>query len=255
MLEELLIMNMTAFMLTFARLGSALMIMPGVGDSFISARIRLLFALGFSLVMMPIVAGFMGDIPSGGFALYVLIAMEVIIGLFIGTVARIFMAALDTAGMVISIHSGLANAQLFNPSFASQGSIIGAFLSVTGVVLLFASNLYSVLLYGLYDSYNMFPIGSILIMGDMSEVVTRAVAASFKTGVQIAAPFIIVSFLLYIGMGVLARLMPQIQVFILSLPVQILLSMLTMTLVISAMFMFWLKTYENALTFFFSGGG
>jgi len=155
----------------------------------------------------------------------------------------------------VSIHSGLANAQLFNPAFAAQGSIIGAFLSVTGVVLLFVSNLYSVLLYGLYESYHMFPIGGILVMGDMSEVITRAVAVSFKTGVQIAAPFIIVSFLLYIGMGVLARLMPQIQVFILSLPIQILLSMLTMTLVTSAIFMFWLKKYEDALSFFFSNGG
>ena len=255
MLEELLVLNMTAFMLTFARLGAAIMIMPGVGDSFVSIRIRLLFALGFSLTMMPVVSKFMVDIPTSGAALYLLIMMEVIIGLFIGTVARIFMAALDTAGMVISIHSGLSNAQIFNPSFAAQGSIVGAFLSVTGVVLLFASNLYSILLYGLYDSYNMFPLGGLIATGDMSEVIVKAVAVSFKTGIQIAAPFIVVSFLLYVGMGVLARLMPQIQVFILSLPVQILLSLLTMSLVMSAVFMFWLQKYEEGITFFFSGGG
>lgn len=254
MLAELLVLNMTAFILTFARLGSAIMIMPGVGDSFVSARIRLLFALAFSIVMTPLVANFDSTYPSG-FGLYVLIAVEVIIGLFIGTIARIFMAALDTAGMVVSIHSGLANAQLFNPSFAAQGSIVGAFFSVTGVTLLFASGLYSVLLYGLYDSYNTFPVGITLATGDMSEIVVRAVTVSFRTGIQIAAPFMIVSFLLYVGMGVLARVMPQIQVFILSLPVQILLSMLTMALVISAGMMFWLQKYEDGITFFFSGGG
>ncbi len=254
MLEELLVLNATAFMLTFARLGSALMIMPGVGDSFISTRIRLLFALSFSFIMMPLISNFITEVPTG-FALYVILATEVIIGLFIGTIARIFMAALDTAGMLVSIHSGLANAQVFNPSFAAQGSLFGAFLSVTGIVLLFASNLYGVLLYGLYDSYRMFPIGAEMMTGDMSEVVVRAVATSFKTGVQIAAPFIIVSFLLYVGMGVLARLMPQIQVFILSLPIQILLSLLCMSLVVSAALMFWLHKYEDAINFFFSGGG
>ena len=254
MLAELLVLNMTAFILTFSRLGAAIMIMPGVGDSFVSSRIRLLFALAFSIVMTPLVSEFSGQYPEG-FGLYVLIMIEIVIGLFIGTVARIFMAALDTAGMVASIHSGLANAQIFNPSFAAQGSIIGAFFSVTGVTLLFSSGLYSVLLYGLFDSYNMFPVGAPLIMGDMSEVVVRAVAVSFKTGIQIAAPFMIVSFLLYVGMGVLARVMPQIQVFILSLPIQILLSMLTMSLVISAAMMFWLQKYEDGITFFFSSGG
>ncbi len=254
MLADLFVLNITAFILTFARLGSAVMIMPGVGDSFVSTRIRLLFALSFSIVMTPLVTTFLTDIPEG-FGLYVLIAMEVIIGLFIGTIARIFMAALDTAGMVVSIHSGLANAQIFNPSFSAQGSIIGAFFSITGVVLLFASGLYSVLLYGLYDSYNMFPIGGALMMADMSEVVVRAIAVSFKTGIQIAAPFMIVSLLLYVGMGVLARVMPQVQIFILSLPIQILLSMLCMSLVISAVMMFWLQKYEDGITFFFSGGG
>ncbi|MCB9964211.1 MAG: flagellar biosynthetic protein FliR [Rhodospirillales bacterium] len=255
MLENLLVLNVTAFMLTFARLGAAAMIMPGVGDSFVSSNVRLLFALAFSFVMTPIVAGLLPTPLPTGVALYVLIGAEVIIGLFIGTVTRIFMAALDTAGMVVSIQSGLANAQVFNPSFATQGSVVGAFFSVTGVVLLLSSNLYLVLLYGLYDSYHMFPVGGLPPAGDMSELIARAVSASFMIGVQIAAPFMIVAFILYVGMGVLARLMPQIQIFILSLPVQILLSFLTMSLILSAGFMFWLRRFEEGLSFFFTSGG
>lgn len=252
-LDQFIVFNVLAFMLTFVRLGTALMLMPGIGDSFTPAPIRLLISLGISLVMMPIVANYLPDPLPAGLALYVLIFSEFMIGLFIGTVARIFMAALDTGGMIVSLQSGLASAQLFNPAFSSQGSVVGAFFSVTGVVLLFASNLYMVLIYGLAESYQMFPAGNIPDTGNMAEVVAKSVAASFLIGVQISSPFIVVAFILYVGMGVLARLMPQVQIFILSLPVQILLSLLTMSLVFSAIMMFWLRKYEDGITFFFSG--
>ena len=249
---DFFVFNVFVFILTFVRLGTAMMIMPGIGDSFTPANIRLIIALAISFVFMPIVADFYPDPLPTGFNLYTLILSEFIIGLFIGTVARIFMAALDTAGMVASMQSGLANAQLFNPAFAGQGSVIGAFFSVTGVVVLFASNLYMILIYGLFESYLMFPVGGIPDEGGMAEVVSRAISASFLIGIQLAAPFILVSFMLYVGMGVLARLMPQLQVFILSLPVQILLSMLTMTFIISSLILYWLKKYEEGISFFFS---
>ena len=102
---------------------------------------------------------------------------------------------------------------------------MGAFLSVTGVLVLFASNLHHLLIYGLVESYSMFPVGGVPDTGSMAEMMARAVSAGFLTGFQIAIPFIVVSLLLYIGMGVLARLMAQIQVFILALPIQIILAL------------------------------
>lgn len=248
-IEEFLVTGVFAFILTFVRLGTAIMIMPGVGDSFVSARIRLLIALSLSFVLFPIVMPFMPQVP-GTAQLLSLIIMEFVVGLFYGTVARIFMTAMDTAGMVISLQSGLANAQLFNPSLASQGSLIGAFLSVTGVVLLFATNLHHLLFMGLVESYDFFPVGAIPDTGSMAELMARAVSSAFSVGVKIGGPFIVIILLLYVGMGVLARVMPQIQVFLLALPLQILLSLLTLMLMMSAGFMFWLRSFQDGMTFF-----
>lgn len=254
-IEEFITTGVFAFILTFVRIGAAITIMPGVGDTFTPTHIRLYIALGLSLVMAPTVAPYLpSPIPQTA-ALFVLIVMEFIVGLFIGTVARIFMVALDTAGMLISMSSGLGNAQIFNPSSQAQGSLIGAFLSVTGVVLLFATNLHHLLFMGLVDSYNMFPIGSVPDAGSMAELVSRGIAGSFKIGLQLAVPFMIVSMLIYIGMGVLSRLMPQIQVFLLALPLQILLSLVVMSLTISAIMLFWLRSFEEGMIFFLSGGG
>lgn len=254
-LEQFLTAGVFAFILTFVRIGTALTIMPGIGDSFTPQQIRLYIALGVSLVLAPLVAPMMPSPVPGGMALVTLLIMEFIIGLFIGSIARVMMMALDTAGMVISMQSGLGNAQLFNPAFSSQGSLIGAFLSVTGVIVLFATNMHYLLFFGLIDSYQMFPVGSIPDTGSMADLMAGAVAASFLIGVQISAPFLIVGMIIYIGMGVLSRLMPQIQVFMVAMPVQILISLMTLAIALSAGMLFWAHKFEDGMVYFLKAGG
>lgn len=254
-LEHFLTAGVFAFILTFVRIGTAITIMPGVGDSFTPQTIRLYIALGLSLVLAPLVAPLMPAVIPGGAALFILIIMEFIIGLFIGTMARVFMMALDTAGMIISMQSGLGNAQLFNPAFSSQGSLVGAFLSVTGVIVLMATNMHYMLFYGLVESYKIFPVGTFPLAGNMAEMMASAVGASFLVGVQIAAPFIIVGMLIYIGMGILSRLMPQVQVFMLAVPLQIVILLLTLAIVLSAGMLFWVGRFEEGMMYILSAGG
>lgn len=254
-LDTFLVSGIFAFILIFVRIGTAITIMPGIGDSFIPQQIRLFLALGMALVLSPMIQPFVPNPIPAIPVLFSLILMEFIVGLFIGTVARILMTALDVAGMLISMTSGLANAQVFNPALAAQGSITGALLSMTGVVLLFVTNLHHMLIYGLVESYQMFPIGEVPDSGSMAEMMSRAVSASFMIGFQIAMPFIVVALLLYIGMGVLSRLMPQIQVFMLTLPLQILLSMITLLFVVSSVMLFWLTKFEEGMMFFLTSAG
>jgi flagellar biosynthetic protein FliR len=254
-IEDFLVTGAFAFILTFVRMGTAIMIMPGIGDSFVSQRIRLHIALAVSFVLFPLIMPKLPDPIPGTFALFALIVMEFITGLFFGTIARILMTALDTAGMVVSFSSSLSNAQLFNPSLAAQGSLIGAFFSVTGVVLLFATDLHHLLISGLIESYELFPVGDLPDTGSMAELVARAVSGSFAIGIKIGAPFLVITLLLYVGMGVLSRLMPQVQVFLLALPVQILLSLVTLALVLSAGMIYWLTQFENSMVFFLGGSG
>ncbi len=249
-LEAFLAGGVLAFMLTFTRIGTAIMIMPGLGDSFVSERVRLHMALGISFVLFPLVLPYIPNPIPPLYTLVTLIALELVIGLLIGTVARIFMTALDTAGMVISTQSGLANAQVFNPSLASQGSIIGAFLSMTGVVVLFSLNLHHLLIMAVLESYELFPLGEIPATGSMAEMMAQAVNASFKIGIKLAAPFIVMTMVLYVGMGVLSRLMPQVQVFMIALPLQILLALILLVLTSMAIFVYWAGQFEDNMVFF-----
>lgn len=254
-LQDFLATGILAFILTFVRLGTAVMIMPGLGDSFVPERIRLHLALGLSLALFPLALPYMPNPIPGTFALLSLVVMECVVGLFFGTIARILMMALDTAGMVISSTSGLSNAQLFNPSLAAQGSLMGAFLSVTGVVILFSANLHHLLIVGIAESYELFPLGAVPDAGSMANLVAHTVAQSFAIGVKISAPFIVLILLIYVGMGVLSRLMPQIQVFMLILPIQILLSLVMLMMVLSLIFLYWAQQYEQGMTFFLRSAG
>lgn len=252
--QDFLVTGVFAYLVVFVRFGTAIMIMPGIGDSYVSARIRVLLAAAITFALFPVLFKFMPSEMPGTFGLVLLIMSEFVVGLFFGTIMRIFMSAVDTAGMVVSIQSGLGNAQVFNPQLAGQGSLIGAFLSVTAVVLLFATNLHHLLLMGMFESYEMFPVGALPDSGSMADLVARAVEASFTIGVKMAAPFIIIGILLYAMMGVLSRLMPQIQVFMIALPLQILVALITLSMVLYAMYSYWLGEYEQGMVYFLSNG-
>ena len=111
------------------------------------------------------------------------------------------MSALHVAGVVIGFQTSLANAQIFDPVNAQQGSLMGTFLNVIGVLLIFVTDLHHMMLIALADSYSVFVTGAPLPLGELSQTAARFVAQSFALGLQIAAPFIVVGMVFYIGLG------------------------------------------------------
>lgn len=252
-LESFLETHVFAFILCFTRIGTATMMMPGIGDSFVPANIRLYFTLALSVVLTPFVMTHLPNpLPTGGL-LFTILCLEFLTGALIGSIARIFMSITDTAGMIISFQAGLSNAQLFNPMMAGQGSLIGAFMSVAAAALLFSLNLHHLLIMGLIESYNRFPIGDLPDVGSMTQIVTQSLSAAFLIATQMSAPFIVLILILYAAMGVLSKLMPTLQIFMLAMPVQILLALILLTISISGMLMYFAEQYRDYLGTFLGG--
>ena len=108
---------------------------------------------------------------------------------------------------------------------------------------------------GIMDSYELFPLGGIPDTGSMAELMAKMLSTSFAIGVKIGAPFIVLTLLIYVGMGVLSRLMPQVQVFLLALPLQILLAIILLMFTVTAIFTYWGAQFEDSMVFFMSNGG
>jgi flagellar biosynthetic protein FliR len=254
-LETFLTTGVFAFLMAFVRIGTAIMIMPGIGNTFVPPNVRLYFALGFAFVFFPVIQPRLpAEVPGAGLMMTLLV-FEFIVGMFIGMISRILMSALDVAGMIVSTQSSLANAQLFNPAFASQGSIIGTFLTLAGMTLLFTTDLHHLMLIAIMQSYDIFPIGQSLDIGSMTELLTNAVSGAFSIGVQITAPFFVLVLLVYTCMGVMSKLMPQVQVFMIAMPGQIWIGLVTLAMVFSGMMLVWLDYFSKGMQFFLTSGG
>jgi flagellar biosynthetic protein FliR len=247
-LNALLTGGVFSLILVFARVGSALLLLPGFGDGYVPGRIRLLLALGFSVVIAPMLGNKLPAAPGGPAALLVLVGIEVVIGLFLGTIARILVNALEVGGQIVAQQIGLASAALFNPQMATQTSLPGNFLSMAAVLLIFITDLDHMLLRALIDSYDVFPVGPGIPVDDMSKVVARAVGQSFLIGVEIAAPFLLVGLLLFSGLGLLARLMPQIQIFFVAMPLQVGIGLAIFGAVLPVVLLFWLERFQTGMT-------
>src|SRR6202163_4577295 len=238
-----------AFLLMFARLGTMVMLMPGLGEQGIPARIRLVVALMLTLVMLPLHrAAYSVDITKTFVPLVGLLIQEFIVGVVLGLTARLALSALQVAGATIAQQLGLGFVTSFDPTQGQQGVLIGNFLAMLGVALIFATDLHHLVIAALDDSYMLFAPGEIPLLGDVAALTTRTVSTAFRIGIQLSAPFMVFGLLFNLGLGILSRLMPQMQVFFVGMPLSILGGLMLLLLVIGIMMTTFLGEVETVLT-------
>jgi flagellar biosynthetic protein FliR len=147
------------------------------------------------------------------------------------------MSVLSSAGTIIAQVLGLSFLTSTDPTQGQQGALVGTFLSVLGIALIFATDLDHLAIAALGHSYEVFRPGLMPPVSDASMYVVGLVASSFSLALQIAAPVVVFAVVFNVGLGVLARLMPQMQVFFVGVPGAILIGFGIMALTLSAMMM------------------
>ena len=144
-------------------------------------------------------------------------------------------SALQVAGAVIAQQMGLGFVTAVDPTQGQQGVLVGNFLTMLGVTMLFATDSHHLVIAALSDSYKVFAPGEVMSSGDVAALATRAFAAAFSLGLQLSAPFLVFGLVFNIGLGVLARLMPQMQVYFVSAPLSIMIGFVIFAFVLAAM--------------------
>ena len=236
-----------AVLLIFCRIGAAFMVMPAIGESYVLSRLRLLLAFAVSLLLAAPLAPVMPALPDEPADLAWLVALEVVVGLFLGLTLRLAMTVMHFGGAVLAMQSGLSAASMFDPNEASQGTIFGNLLTTLGLVLIVASDTHLLLLKGLSLSYAPLAAGADLPAGDMAQAYLRLLGIAVAAGLKLAAPLIVVGFALYLLMGLLNRLMPSLQVMFVIMPVQIITSLVVILLCLGFTARLFLDTLGSAL--------
>ena len=228
MLQEILQLNIFAFVLVFARIGSAFVIVPGFSSIQVPTQSRLAIAAVLSFLMTPILISQMPSVPGEPMMVFALVATEIVTGLVLGTVPLILIAAVHVAGTMISFLSGMASALTFDPVVQTQSGIVSGFLGMVAILLIFVTDMHQVFIRAMVDSYSIFHPGTLPDIGDTTQMIARQISQTFKIGVEMSAPFIILNFAYNVGLGIISRLAPQIPIFFIAMPLQLVVSLVVM---------------------------
>lgn len=236
--------------LIFARLGAIVMLIPGLGEGYVPPRIRLSFAFVMALMLFPVLSVGAPPTPGDVGGLAGSIIKEVLIGLMLGAILRLFMTALAAAGELVSIQTTLSFAQTANPSEAQPSTSLGTFLGLLGLLLIMTTDLHHLFLGAIVRSYSLFPFSKAAPVSDAGQLAIQTVAKSFALGLQLAAPVIVFSLVFSVATGLVGRVMPQFQVFFVATPLQLLLGLSVFALSLGAIGLVWVDRYRDLLAAF-----
>ena len=236
--------------LIFARLGAILMLIPGIGETFVPARVRLALALVMMLALYPVLSVGAPPVPGTSADLAGAVIRETLIGLMIGGILRLFMAVLAVTGEIVSIQTTLSFAQTANPSQAMPSTTLGTFLGLLALVLILDSNLHHMFLSAIVRSYSLFPFERPVPTADAVQLAVRTVGQAFALGLQLSAPVLVFAFIFNIATGLVGRVMPQFQVFFVASPLLVLTGLSIFALSLGVIGMVFIDRYRDLIRAF-----
>lgn len=209
-------------MLVLARIGGAVMLLPGLGEAALPRMVRAAIAVAFTALLFPLLLPSLPAAPSSPIEAFAMLGAELANGVWLGWLARLVVLSLSMGGEIIADMLGLTNVLVPDAAFSAATPALGELFGVAAAALVLASGLYVMPLTALVESYHLVPAGSLLPAADTTRVVVQAVGASFALAVRIGGPFLLASIVWQVALGLASRLVPQVPIYFVSLPGQIL---------------------------------
>ncbi len=238
------------FFMVFLRLGTAMLVMPAIADASITPRIRLLAGVSIAFLMYPVLASKIPDLPNSTAVMVTMALGEMLIGLLMALGARLFLATMAVAGDIMSFMSGFQAATLFDPRLGAISTAPALLLTLIGSMMVLATGLHLVMLQAIFDSYDILPVGELPLMGDVLASLVKLIGDIYLIGVKLAAPVVTIGFLVYMGFGLLNRLVPQVQAFFIALPLTLALGLFILGVTLASMLtLFNEEIFNHAIIF------
>jgi len=224
---------MQQFIFVFVRVGAILISLPFFGSGNVPARLKTGLAFLVSLIAYPLIK-FDGIIfPTGLFPLSIALASEVFIGLIIGYASRLVFAGVQMAGHLVGFQMGFGIVNVIDPSTSSQVSVTSQFENILAMLIFLSINAHHWFLKGIVESFSLVPLLGFHFSGAVANIMIDIFKNVFIIGIKLGAPVIAALFFTTIALGLVARTVPQINVFIIGFPLQIGIGLLMMGLTMS----------------------
>ena len=222
------------------------MLLPGLGEAEPPAVVRAGLAFALALLLLPGVAAVVPVMPEVGWGGAAMIGAELLVGAALGWMARLPSLALGMAGAVVSYMLGLSSVVQQDPALGGQSAALSRLFSLAAPALILSGGLYALPLQALAGSYQMFPPGTVMPAGPLTESVTGAVSACFGLAIRLSAPFLLAGLVFQAALGLLARLVPQLQVYTAAVPGQILGGIVLLGVMAASLLGAWTEAVSSA---------
>lgn len=221
------------FIFVFFRVGALIIFVPVLGSRQVPGIMKIGLTLFLSLAVFPLVQDRPMPEPKGLFELSKFLTADVIIGMGIAYIARLIFAAVQVAGTVVDFQMGFGVVNVIDPQTESQVSVTAQLQNILAILLFLAVDAHHYIIHAIVDSFFVINPFEIDFASITPEYVLRLFSATFTTAVKISAPVMAILFFLSVGLGLVARTVPQMNVFIVGFPLQIGIGLLMVGLSIS----------------------
>jgi len=209
------------FFLVFLRISTMVFLLPVFGYHGVPSQVKIGLSLVLALALFPGVRATPILIPPGLPLFVAMIAKEMLAGALIGFVALLVFWGVQTAGGVAGFQMGFGIARVFDPQLQTQVPLVSQFQYLLALMIFLLINGHHVLLQGLSKSFDLIPLLGVRFSGPLGTELIKMTGQLFEVAVKISAPVIVTLLLTDIGLGILARTLPQMNVFIVGFPVKI----------------------------------
>lgn len=236
--------------LIFIRVSTAIIASPVLGSSSIPTLVKLFLSLIIAYILYLTIDRSTIEISPNGWMLLILSFKEAIAGLLIGFMLQFVFWGVSYAGTLIGFDMGLTMAEVFNPSSDQNNNIVGEFLYYGALMIFLLINGHHYIISSLKFSFSVVPLGKFTLSKPTYDLIILYSASVFVIAVKIASPIIVSFFLINIAEGIIARIIPQMQVFFVTQPIKIGIGILLL-ISITPLYLYIIKNllqdYENKL--------
>jgi flagellar biosynthetic protein FliR len=224
----------TIFLLVFVRITGMFFLSPIFGRSNIPNYYKAGFSLVFSIIMA-------NSVPALDLSLYtslssyvVLIAKELLIGLMLGFISYLIFSSIYIAGQMIDVRIGFGMVNVFDPLSNVQIPITADYYAIIATVMMLITDAHHLLIHAISESYTILPIGEVIFSDDLVMQIVKLFTNVFIIGFKIAAPITVTILVTDVSLGIISKSMPQMNVFMLGMPVKIIMGLLIIVITLGA---------------------
>lgn len=218
------------FLLIFVRISGIFIMAPIFGSRNITGRIKACLALLITYIIFPLVFNDTAVIPDHFLPYLFLVAGELLVGLILGFVSSLIFSAIQMAGQLLDMQIGFGIINMIDPLSGQQAPLIGNFKYILALFTFLATNGHHVLLSALFASFKLIPVSGVVVNGAIAEFIVDMIGSMFVLALKISLPIIVSLLLTDMALGILARTMPQMNIFVVGVPGKIIIGIFVLSM-------------------------